>query len=162
MLTLVVLGEGSQRSDGMGGHPWIYFVAYDPDLGKALAELQAREFAAGRYNPVEAFPLFPADPSHAPGARHPTIDAARRAAGASGTRSILDMTRVTAKPAPGAVKPLDDDDLEDVFGTPTPTNDDLEDDEALFKSLERGQGVSFVVYADGKPSEICFAGYSYD
>jgi hypothetical protein len=146
----------------MGGHPWIYFVPYDPDLGKALAELREREFAAGRYNPAEAFPLFPADPAHAPGARHTTIDAARQAAGASGTRSILDMTRVSAKPALGAVTPLDDADLLDLFGTTTPTGDDFDDDEALFEMLERGQGVSFVLYADGKPSEICFAGYSYD
>src|SRR5271165_410449 len=111
----------------MGGHPWVYFVPYDPDLGKALAELRAREFAAGRYNPAEAFPIFPVDLSHATGARHPTIDAACRAASASGTRSILDMTRVSARPALGAVTPLDDDDLMDFFSTAKPTRDDLED-----------------------------------
>lgn len=146
----------------MGGHPWIYFVPYDPDLGKALEALRAREFAAGRYNPAEPFPIFPVDLSHAPGAKHPTIEAACRAASASGTRSILDMTRVSAKPSLGAVTPLGDDDLMDIFSTLTPTSDEFEDDEALFEMLERGQGVSFVVYADGKPSEICFAGYSYD
>ena len=77
------------------------------DLGKALAELREREFIAGRYNPAEPFPGFPVDARHAPGARHRTIDAARQAAGASGTRSILDMLATSAKPVPGAVTPLD-------------------------------------------------------
>jgi hypothetical protein len=101
----------------MGAHPWRYLVPYDPDLGKALAELREREFIAGRYNPAEPFPGFPADPLHAPGAKHRTIDMARQAAGASGTRSILDMLRTSAKPGPGAVTPLDENDLTDVFST---------------------------------------------
>jgi hypothetical protein len=32
----------------------------------------------------------------------------------------------------------------------------------LFDELERGQGVYIIVYEDEKPSEIFFAGYSYD
>jgi len=43
-----------------------------------------------------------------------------------------------------------------------PTRNHLEDDEALFEMIARGHGVSFVVYANELPSEICFAGYSYD
>jgi hypothetical protein len=112
----------------MGAHPWRYLVPYDPDLGKALAELREREFIAGRYNPAEPFPGFPADPRHAPEAKHRTIDAARQAAGASGTRSILDMLRTSAKPGPGAVTPLDENDLTDVFSTREPTRNHLEDD----------------------------------
>jgi len=146
----------------MGAHPWLYQVPYDPDIGKALAELREREFRAGRYNPAEPFPKFPVDPRRAPGAKHPTIEAARQAAGASGTRSILDMLGISARPSPGAVTPLDEDDLMDVFATSTPTRDNLEDDEALFDMIERGQGVSFAIYENGLPSEICFAGYSYD
>ena len=146
----------------MGAHPWHYLVPYDPNLGKALAELREREFAAGRYNPVEPFPRFPVDPRQAPGGKHPTVDAARQAAGASGTRSILDMLGISLKPTPGVVTPLDEDDLTDVFSTLEPTRDHLEDDEALFEMIARGHGVSFVVYANGLPSEICFAGYSYD
>lgn len=146
----------------MGAHPWLYRVPYDPDPGKALTELREREFMAGRYNPAEPFLRFPIDPRHRPGAKHPTIDSARRAAGASGTRSILDMRGISARAAPGAVTPLDEDDLMDVFSTLKPTASHLEDDEALFDLIERGHGVSFVIYANEAPSEICFAGFSYD
>jgi hypothetical protein len=69
------------------------------------------------------------------------------------------MLRTSAKPAPGAVTPLDENDLTDVFSTREPTRNHLEDDEALFEMIERGHGVSFVVYENGLPSEICFAGY---
>jgi hypothetical protein len=146
----------------MGAHPWQYLVPYDPDLGKALAELRECEFAAGRYNPAEPFPSFPVNPRRAPGPKHPSVDAARQAAGASGTRSILDMLGISPKPRPGAVTPLDEDELADFFSTLEPTRRHLEDDEALFEMIERGQGVSFVLYENGLPSEICFAGYSYD
>src|SRR5277367_1282056 len=122
----------------MGAHPWHYLVPYDPDLGKALAELRQREFAAGRYNPVEPFPRFPVDPRQARGVKHTTGDAARQAAGASGTRSILDMLGLSPKPTPGVVTPLDEDDLTDVFSTLEPTRDHLEDDEALFEMIARG------------------------
>ena len=50
----------------------------------------------------------------------------------------------------------------DVFSTREPTRRHLDDDDALFEMIERGHGVSFVVYENGRPSEICFAGYSYD
>ena len=32
----------------------------------------------------------------------------------------------------------------------------------LFEALERGQGVYIVVHKDDQPSEIFFAGYSFD
>jgi hypothetical protein len=35
-------------------------------------------------------------------------------------------------------------------------------DMAFFEEVERGTGVYVVVYDQGKPSEICFAGYSFD
>jgi hypothetical protein len=46
----------------MGGHPWFYFVDYEPDVNAALQKLREREFRAGRYNPVVWFPEFPVDP----------------------------------------------------------------------------------------------------
>jgi hypothetical protein len=36
------------------------------------------------------------------------------------------------------------------------------DDHEFFADIERGQCVYVVVYAEGKPSELFFAGYSYD
>jgi len=32
----------------------------------------------------------------------------------------------------------------------------------FFEDLDRGHGASIVVFKDGEPDEICFAGYSYD
>ena len=38
----------------------------------------------------------------------------------------------------------------------------VEDNMDFFEEIERGQGVCFVVYASDRPSEIFFAGYSFD
>ena len=146
----------------MGAHAWFYFVPFESDLTKSLTALREREFRAGRYAPVERFPRFPADPQHQPGPRHASIEAAREAAGASGTRSILDMTRISAKPDFGAVTPLDQAELLEFFGTTRPAHDDVADNDDLFDEIERGQGICLVVYDDDAPSEIYFAGYSYD
>jgi hypothetical protein len=43
----------------MGGHPYWYIVAYDPDLEAVLERLREREFRAGRYNPVMPWIDFP-------------------------------------------------------------------------------------------------------
>jgi hypothetical protein len=86
----------------MGGIPWMYFVPYESDLQSALDMLKEREFRAGRYNPVLRKLPFPVDPEGpAPGAAHASIDAARAAAAEDGTRSILDMNRVSDSPKQG-------------------------------------------------------------
>jgi hypothetical protein len=147
----------------MGGHPWFYFVKYQPDINGALQALRKREFDAGRYNPVMPMPPFPVEANApAPGARHASIEEAMEAADADGTRSILDMERVDDTPDFGTVSPLSDEDLDELYGTSQPTREMIESNEDLFESLERGQGVFIIAYQDGKPSEIFFAGYSYD
>jgi hypothetical protein len=147
----------------MGGHPWFYFVAYQSDINRALQELRRREFESGRYNPVMWMPPFPVDiNAPAPGARHASIEAAMEAADADGTRSILDMERISDTPDYGAVVPLAQDELIDLFGTDKPTHEMIEDNDDLFETLERGRGVYVIAYQDEEPSEIYFAGYSYD
>jgi hypothetical protein len=147
----------------VGGHPWFYFVKYQTDINGALQALRRREFHAGRYNPAIRMPQFPVDAdATGPGARHPSIEAAMEDADADGTRSILDMERVSDSPDHGAVTPLAEDDLIDLFGTATPTREMIESNDDLFEAIDRGQGVYVVAYRDGKPSEIYFAGYSYD
>jgi len=146
----------------MGAHPWFYFVSYEEDVAKSLTALQQRELKAGRYNPVERFPHFPVDLQHEPGGNHASVEAARAAASASGTRSILDMIRVSAAPDFGAVAALDETELMDLFGTAKPTAADLEASDEMFDQMERGHGVYVIVYADDEPSQIFFAGYSYD
>ena len=147
----------------MGGHEWFYFVDYEPDINAALQKLREREFRAGRYNPVTWFPEFPVGPdSPAPGAQHASIDEALEEADADGTRSILDMMRVADEPDFFAVAPVPPEDLVHLFGTDKPTREMLEGSEGLSDTLERGQGVYVVVYKDDAPSEIFFAGYSFD
>ena len=146
----------------MGGHPWWYLVPYEKDVASSLEALRQREFKAGRYNPVEPFPRFPVDLHHAPGCRHASIEDAREDSDADGTRSILDVSQLSDKPDYDAVAPLDDDELIEFFGTTRPTAEEVEDNDDLFEQIERGQGVYIVIYEDDKPSQIFFAGYSYD
>jgi hypothetical protein len=146
----------------MGGHPWWYLVPYEKDVLKSLEALRQREFKAGRYNPAEDFPKFPVDLNHAPGCKHASIDEAREDADADGTRSILDVSNISATPDYDAVAPLDDEELMEFFGTTTPSVDQVEDCDDLFDEIERGQGVYVIVYEKDEPRQILFAGYSYD
>lgn len=148
----------------MGGHPWFYFVEYEPDIDAALQKLRRREFEAGRYNPAVDFPEFPmtAD-SPAPGAQHDSIDEAIEDADADGTRSILDMERVAEEADYNAVAPMARATLLELFGTERPTHEMIDESDELFELMdERGQGVYVVVYEGERPSEIFFAGYSFD
>jgi hypothetical protein len=146
----------------MGGHPWWYLVPYEKDVANSLETLRQREFKAGRYNPAEDFPRFPVDLNHAPGRKHSSIDAAREDSDADGTRSILDVSRVGAEPDYDVVASLPDDALVEFFGTTKPTAEDVEGADELFEDIERGQGIYVVVYDNDRPSQVFFAGYSYD
>jgi hypothetical protein len=146
----------------MGAHPYFYFVKYQPNVQKALDELRAQEFQAGRYNPVMPFMEFPVDEnSPAPGKQHATIDDAMEDADADGTRSILDIAVVGNEPDFGVTVPLTDEQLMTYFGTTQPTRD-LIDESDVFEDIERGQCVHTVIYDQGKPSHLFFAGYSFD
>ena len=148
----------------MGAEPYWYFEKYDGDVDAALQALRQREFKAGRYNPVIAFTseLFPVGPnSPAPGAQHASIEEAMEDADADGTRSILDLDHVADEPEFCAVTPIPDGMLNELYGTSQPTRAMVEDLEFL-EDVERGHGVYIILYKDGKPDEICFAGYSFD
>ena len=147
----------------MGAEPYFYFVKYQADLDRALQELRQREFRAGRYFPAMEFLNFPIDPkAPSPGAQHSSIAEAFEDADASGTGSILDLERISDEPDFGAVTPLRDGALKALYGTARPTRDMVEKKMDFFDDLDRGQGTSIVVWKDGKPDEILFAGYSYD
>jgi hypothetical protein len=156
------LGVRPQKERQMGAEPYWYFVKYQPDIGAALQELREREFRAGRYNPVLPFPPFPVGPdTPAPGAQHRTIRAALRAAGADGTRSILDLEHVSTQPKFGAVAPLSDAVLVGLYGTARPTREMVEQG-ADSEYIERGQGIYIVLYREDQPDGIFFAGLSCD
>jgi hypothetical protein len=149
----------------MGAEPYWYFEKFNGDVDAALQALRQREFKAGRYNPVIAFPfqLFPIGPdSPAPGAKHSSIEEAMEDSSADGTRSILDLDHVAEVPDFCAVAPLPDEVLEELYGTTQPTRAMVEPNMDFWEDMERGQGVYIILYRDGKPDEICFAGYSFD
>jgi hypothetical protein len=79
-----------------------------------------------------------------------------------GTRSILDIERVADVPEIGVAAPLDDAILEDLYDTTTPTHDLIQSNMDFFGRIERGQAIYFVLYKDGEPDELVFAGYSFD
>lgn len=147
----------------MGGHPYYYFVAYEEDVAAALQKLRNREFEAGRYNPVTPFLDFPIGPaSPAPGKIHSSIQQALDASDADGTRSILDIERIGSTPDFGVAVPYPPDRLDDLYGTDKPTRANVEENMDFLEDIERGQGIYFILYENDRPSEILFAGYSYD
>jgi hypothetical protein len=147
----------------MGGHPYWYTVPYQLDTDKALQELRQREFLAGRYNPVTRLPEFPISASSpTPGARHRNIDEAMEASGADGTRSILDIATISAEPDYFAASPLGDDLLNSYFGTTRPSREMVESHMEFLEDVKRGQAVYIVLYKEGVPGELLFAGYSFD
>jgi hypothetical protein len=119
---------------------------------------------------------FPLDDNvKGPGAQHDSIEEAMDEAEESGTGSILDLARITSEPDFCAACPLDADDLVSLFGSAEPTRATVESvlvnlerefdgdpDELFWEQIERGQGRYIVVYAASKPTEIFFAGYSFD
>ncbi len=142
----------------MGAEPWTYFVPYQKDFQQALEELREQEFEAGRY-----FPVNDASFQKDFGEENPAgIEEAQELADADGTRSILDIDRVGDEADYGVVRRLTEKEVIAYFGTKEPTRDVVEANSDFFEDIERGQGVCFVVYQDGAPSELVFAGYSYD
>jgi hypothetical protein len=97
-----------------------------------------------------------------PGARHATVREAMEDADADGTRSILDMERIGTVPDCGVVTEAPSDLVLELFGILEPTREMVKQDLSIVAALERGQGMYVIVYRDGKPSEIFFAGLSYD
>jgi len=147
----------------MGAHPYWYVVEYERDINAALQKLRQREFKAGRYNPAMFFPPFPVDlNAPSPGAAHESIEEALEEADADGTRSILDIQDVSDVPDFCAAAPLDADVLQELYGTAQPTRAMVEPHLEFLEDLERGHAVYVILYQDGAPHEILFAGYSFD
>lgn len=143
----------------MGAEPWSYFVPYRDDIEAALQELRQEEFRAGRYRWFDEDGPPPA-----------TIDELVAECDADGTASILDMLGIVEKdhrpnsesPHYGQVAPLGREQLLALFGTDRPTRAMIEADSGYFEWIERGEGIYIEVYEDGEPSELFFAGYSFD
>jgi hypothetical protein len=148
----------------MGGHIYYYAVPYESDINNALQSLRKREFEAGRYNPVVPFLEFESDASltTSPGKQHGSIQEALDASDADGTRSILDIERIGSEPDFGVAVLLPPERLAELYGTNKPTREMVAENMDFLEEVERGQAIYFVLFRDGNPSEIFFAGVSYD
>ena len=147
----------------MGAHAYWYTVKHRPEVGEALDDLREREFRAGRYNPIMPFIDFPiTHASPAPGSRHRTIEDAVAASGEDGTRSILDISTIADEQDFGVACPLPAEVLQSLYGTTQPSLAAVEGNMDFLEDVERGHAVYVVCYASGVPSELLFAGYSFD
>ena len=152
----------------MGAHFWSHVVLYQDDIGAVLKSLREQEFRAGRfYQPSEMYPgflerFFGRKPYQPKPPR--TIEEAIKRAGsnATGTRSILDMERISETPDFGTLSPLPKDELQRMFGTEQPTLEMIEHSDELIDFIERGHGIYIILCKQGRPEEIYLAGYSYD
>lgn len=182
----------------MGGIPYWYFVEYQNNVEDTLSYLRDREFNAGRYEPAMSvfgsedkprlrFPVDLEAPS--PGAQHSNPQEALEASMEDGTRSILDITKVSAEPvAPGdpgdlmavfggggrafqTSYPIEPQVLEAAFGTQQPTREVVE--RVLFGArqneaaeamwnIPRGSAIHVLTYEGSAPTEVLFLGISFD
>lgn len=132
----------------MGAEPWSCFTKYDSNIQRALDNLRNEVFEAGNFRYAEEEPS--------------SIEEALEIADADGTASILDIAQISDEPDFCCAAPFTDDELTTYFGTEHPTRADVEAGEDYWDDLERGQARYAVVYSDGAPAEIYFAGYSFD
>ena len=132
----------------MGGWPYQYVVPFQDDAQAALDALRADVFARGDYYGSETRPR--------------NIKEAVARSGDSGTRSILDIDRVSKKPDYLRAAPLTAEETARYFGGGQPTVKMIEECEALWEELERGKARYVVAYEEGVPTELVFVGYSFD
>lgn len=132
----------------MGAEPWNYFTKYDTDIQRALDTLRHEVFESGEFRYAEEEPS--------------SIDEALEIADADGTASILDIMQISPAPDFCCAAPFSARELKTYFGTDRPTRADVEQSEDYWEDLQRGQARFAVVYENERPSELYFAGYSFD
>ncbi len=131
----------------MGGEAYDYFVPYEPDIQAALEKLRRRVFEGGQFHGAEFDPATPEE--------------AFEMTDADGTRSILDITRISDEPDFCCAAPFSPEELEDYFGTQKPTRAMVREAD-FWEDIDRGMARSLIVYEGDEPKEIYFAGYSFD
>jgi hypothetical protein len=132
----------------VGAHAYQYTVPYEPDIQAALEKLRRRVFESKQFNGARFNP--------------PTPEAAFELSGADGTRSILDISRISFRPDYCCAAPLTPSELEHYFGTAKPTEAMVRESADFWEDLERGMARYVILYEGDEPSEIYFAGYSFD
>jgi len=167
----------------MGAYFYSYIVNYKPQpdvlfpelrqpdfcVRTALADLRCWVFLSGTYQPIKPVPGDLSEPlSLIPGSE---LSAIREALATftvavrdtnDGSRSILDLDHVAEARKFGVVAPLRGKVLLRLFGTTQPTREMVEMNDGFFEYADRGKGIYIVLYKNGEPDEVLFAGYSFD
>jgi hypothetical protein len=169
----------------MGASGWHYFTPFQEDIGQALEDLRQRVFESGEYGkrrdvsrmsvknlaaqpPATRLAYLKSQEALEAGSAHlpepQTIEEALEQAAESGTHSILDVSEgLSDGPDFGTAFPMPDHVKLDLYGAIRPTGEQVE--AKLMEpsdELGRGQCWYVIVYKDGVPSEIYFAGCSGD
>ena len=76
--------------------------------------------------------------------------------------AVLDIERIGDAPDYSTAAPIASEVLESVFGTSQPTRAMVEERMEFLENIERGQAVYIVLHSNSVPSELMFAGYSFD
>lgn len=79
-----------------------------------------------------------------------------------GTCSVIDVNGIGDVQEPCVAAPLSPNELRRLYGTDKPTLAQVEAYTDLNEDIGRGEANYVIAYRDGEPSEIYFAGYSYD
>jgi hypothetical protein len=132
----------------MGADPYDYTVPYEPDIQAALDKLRSRVFESKEFNGAEFDPLTP--------------EAALELTEADGTRSILDISRISASPDFCCASPFSSQELEQYFGTQKPTRSMVQESYDFWDDIDRGTARYIILYDGEEPKELFFAGYSFD
>jgi hypothetical protein len=151
----------------MGASGWQYVVEAPDggpvDPGTALARLRARVLAEGDF-------FWDRTSEQHIGPRPASLDELDALRDTDefweiGTHSILDVDQVVGSDEPwreGAVRPLTTAEAEQLFGTTTPDRAQLAAVDVFGTVDERWTGRCQVLYADGRPAEVAFWGFSGD
>lgn len=131
----------------MGADFYSVWVANEADPARALAKARAEVLAKGVHR-GEQRPQTPTD--------------ALRASGESGTGSILDIEKISAREEAGAANGLDRSELLELFSTEYPTRQAIESCDELVEGIDRGCARYVAAYENGTCIGIVFLGYSFD
>jgi hypothetical protein len=167
----------ARTEDHVGASCWTYFVPYQRDVEKALQDLRAKVFKEGAYYKPDVW----ARHLHASGSlsqenldnwlerlkaepEPKTIEELLELRAEEMTHSILDIERVSDDPNDIlTVSGLSRDEYMEVLGTLKPTHEQVESKQSELWDLRgRGEAVFVLVYKNGKPDEIFFAGVTGD
>ena len=137
----------------MGASAWTYWVPYREDVNAALQALRREVFDRGEF-----YRAGSGDPS--------SLEQLLEQGGESGTHSIIDVLSVSPTVELGAVAPLSDAELAELFGSDQPTRADVEANWAgvMRVTEQRGPwtGTYLTTYRCGEPDELYFFGMSGD